>query len=798
MLNDIKDSKEKEERADIYKDETKENEKVKFEPSLTSPKEEKTKTFSPKLTKSDIEVKRFKPTLENPKESKSHFKPSLDSDSKEKVKNFTPIQEKPEKNERSIKPTLSIKEKNQLISKDNASIPKLSPKLVEYAKYAKNVGKDKLPNPYPNRGIRITDKFKNWIKQNESDPSTIKNLLNQVENINNGKIIQEMIKKEITTTNKSLKEITRNLKDFGLNMSPFTVKNIAQNHIYNNDSAKFSERFPSGTGGFLQENYSLDKRNMTFDNIQLLKEKFIQYHEFAKKNNFQTRYANRGAKITNQFIKWIRDNEKDISIRNQLINAAKAITKNGEIPQIVMDRTINTSLSLYDISKEIRKKGIYVSGHAIADYSLDHVYKGDIVQYNNRFPKPTDIISEKEEKNIVNFIKQELNEGNIKSIRKIAEQFDRSRGAIKRISRDNLSAKDLNKIWIPNKDKISKDKIVKIKQEVQKHYPKSIRELKKTFDVSEKAITRIAKEENSKGEYERKWPAHEKILQKIRNAVIRDIKKTDLNQGEIADKYSITRHSVRRIAKDKIYKNSEKEFRERFPQDHFLELGTETHNCVIDELTRFFEQNHDTRFYSEPKIYPGYPNKAADGLILNDEEFLQKRLQDPNNINDISKIIHDIPSNSLKDQFDNIKAIQFDFTNNIIDENIIEKSLKYQNPDTMLYIVGTKWYPYDSVKNLPKHEGILYPNNIKVISHDLFAEFIGLKTDALENYEHIIDLNYNGDISTLKRIHESNQVGWNNSGALRKDLLEKKLIRKSIHEYFQIPKKSDKKQKKLF
>ena len=81
---------------------------------------------------------------------------------------------------------------------------------------------------------------------------------------------------------------------------------------------------------------------------------------------------------------------------------------------------------------------------------------------------------------------------------------------------------------------------------------------------------------------------------------------------------------------------------------------------------------------------------------------------------------------------------------------------------------------------------------------DLFAEFIGLKTDALENYEHIIDLNYNGDISTLKRIHESNQVGWNNSGALRKDLLEKKLIRKSIHEYFQIPKKSDKKQKKLF
>jgi len=87
------------------------------------------------------------------------------------------------------------------------------------------------------------------------------------------------------------------------------------------------------------------------------------------------------------------------------------------------------------------------------------------------------------------------------------------------------------------------------------------------------------------------------------------------------------------------------------------------------------------------------------------------------------------------------------------------------------------YYPYDSIKTLPKHEGILYPDNIKVICHDLFAEFIGLQADALENYEQIIDLN---------------------STSLKKDLREKKLIRKSMFEYFQIPIPSDKKQKKLF
>ncbi len=108
------------------------------------------------------------------------------------------------------------------------------------------------------------------------------------------------------------------------------------------------------------------------------------------------------------------------------------------------------------------------------------------------------------------------------------------------------------------------------------------------------------------------------------------------------------------------------------------------------------------------------------------------------------------------------------------------------------------YYPYDCIKTLPKHEGILYPDNIKVISHDLFAEFIGLQADALENYEQIIDLNYNGDVSTLKSIHHTNRVEWNDSTSLKKDLREKKLIRKSMNEYFQIPIPSDKKQKKLF
>lgn len=737
MLNDIKDSKEKEERTDIYKEEkTKENEKAKFTPSLTSSKEEKATIFVPKLTSDETNIKKnsFTPSNEPSKKEKTRiFTPNTIADPKKKPRNFSPTLEIPEKKERAFKPTLIPKEKKELVPNENALISNLSPKLVEYANYAKNMGKDKIPNPYPNRGTRITDKFKNWIKQNEADPSTIKNLLNQVENINNGKFIQEMIKKEISTTNKSLKEIARNLKDFGLNMSPYTVKNIAQNQVYNNDSAKFSERFPSGTGGFLQENYSLDKKNIAFDNIQLLKEKFIQYHEFAKKNNLQTPYANRGAKITNEFINWIRDNEKNLKIRNQLIKAAKTITKNGEIPQFVMDKTINSSSSMRAITGELKSFGVYLSQHAIGDYARDHVLKDEKSKID-RFPSPTEMIP-----------------------------------------------KEIYK---------------KIRNEVKKYYPIPQRWISKKLDVSRRVIERIAKLENSRTEYERKWPAMEKISEEIRNSVIKDIEKTSLNMGQIGDKFGISRQSVREFAKEYVFNADLKSFDQRFPMNvSYRNLGMNTHQCILDELTRYFNERGEEKLFAEPRIYPGV-SKGCDGLILNDNSYLQNRLRNSSN-GEISKLIHGIATDSIDNQMGHIKAIQFDFTNDITDQNIINKSIKYERPDLMLYIVGTNWYPYDPIKKLPNDSSILYPENTKVISNELLADFIGLQGEDRNRFEHIINLNYDKDIDSLKTLHEKNNINRNNKEQLREELKDKGLIKKYINEYFKIPREIKKVQKKI-
>ncbi|MFX1586376.1 MAG: hypothetical protein ACFFDL_17710 [Promethearchaeota archaeon] len=803
-----KEGKEKDDTSDIYQE--KSQEVKKFAPSLEKTDQDKKRAFTPSLTPEPKQKRaNFSPSMEPPKESKQkRFTLTLTIDPNKKRRNFTPSLEMSEKKERKFFPTLNLTDDKKLhekqediyntemINKIFNHISELTPKFIEYMQFAKKRGKENVPNLYPNRGIRITDKFKNWIKTNEIDPFKAKQYLSQIEQVNNYKYIQEIVKHKITTTNDSLKEIARSLKVYGLNISPHKIKEIALKQLYNNNQNQMNNRFPPGTGGFLNEVYSLDKNRIIFENIKLLQEKFIQYHEYAEKNNLKNKYANRGAKVTNLFINWISENEKNLETRKNLIEAAKKITKNGEIPQYIMEKTINSELSMRAISAELKKKGIYLSHHAIGNYARDHVLENKKAKVE-RFPSSSEIITEQEENKIANYLVKEIKQGTIKSIRKVAKKFGRSRTAIIRIAEDTLKKSELDNIWIANKDIIPEEKIDAIKNEVKKYYPKSIKKLKETFAVSEKAISRIAKEENSKEEYERKWPVHEKIPIITRNAVINNIKNSILNQAEIADKYSITRHSVRRFAKDQVFGDDVKGFRDRFPKEDFLELGTETHNCVLDEVTLYFNTHYKELFFAEPKIFPN-SRKGVDGLILNDQKFLQKRLIDPNNTDDLSLLIHHIPAKSLNTQFDHIKAIQFDLTNDITYDNVIKKCLKYQRPDLMLYIVGTHWYPYDPVKPLPNDKNILYPQNIRVINHELFSDLIGFQGKAKEHFEQIVDLNYNTDIGTLKKIHELNNIKWNDTDQLREILKEKKLIKNSINEYFKIRPKSKYIQKKLF
>jgi len=142
-FDDDKGSKEKEEQKSSSKD-SKEN-KQKFFPSLTSPKEDKTRNFAPKLAETDKKDGSFKPTLSDSKEAKNDaFKPKLNPEPKNSEKSFTPSLEMPEKRERGFNPKLN--ESNKPLN------PKSTKKLSinEMQKIAQERGGKCLSTKYVN------------------------------------------------------------------------------------------------------------------------------------------------------------------------------------------------------------------------------------------------------------------------------------------------------------------------------------------------------------------------------------------------------------------------------------------------------------------------------------------------------------------------------------------------------------------------------------------------------------------------------------------------------------------------
>lgn len=103
-----KEVKEKEDKADIYKDTSQEVKR--FVPSLEKINNDKKRTFSPSLTPEPKQKRtNFTPSMELPKEPKQkRFTPTLDIETTKKRRNFTPSLEMPEKKERTFIPDFSL------------------------------------------------------------------------------------------------------------------------------------------------------------------------------------------------------------------------------------------------------------------------------------------------------------------------------------------------------------------------------------------------------------------------------------------------------------------------------------------------------------------------------------------------------------------------------------------------------------------------------------------------------------------------------------------------------------------
>lgn len=576
-------------------------------------------------------------------------------------------------------------------------------------------------------------------------------------------------------------------------------------------------------------------KNKNLMNVKI-QNSFKEYH------NEMGKYPNYGRNLKKDFIKWVVENKPEISEK------IEEIQNNQEISTYIKDSIQNLRISQSEIASKLSANGLVVSRKSIGNYALEEVFKGNQVEYTKRFDRSLDpeikeriinrlnrevekhsegaqydslyriakdfpevsktmidkiakvevskdvyrrmwpatsgTVDLKTKQKIRNLIEREVQGGTPRSLRNISKNFpDVSMPTISDLAKE-MYPEEYNQLW-PKIKKIplaTIDKIItKIKDEAQKENPRTLRDIHSEFlEVGADTIKRIAKQVIPKDIHNEIWPSlTTEIPVIIKNNIIRDILNNKFKMSVIAERNGVSLTSVSNISQRKVFQDNIDAHRKRFPNDKNLEIGTYTHLNLNSLLTRVIENSFNQKYYAEPQIYS--ENRHPDGLILENDNFLHQRLMNPN----IGEYLSDKLGVDPK-SIDQIKSTQFDFTNDVSDENLITKIKKYQSKDSLLVIVGTRWYQYSDTKCVPYDDMVKYPENVRVISHNLAAILFGFHGENKEIYDKIIDFNNRHELEALKTLYNEDlsNIPIYNTEKLKKVLIKKNLIREDFNEYF--------------
>lgn len=204
--------------------------------------------------------------------------------------------------------------------------------------------------------------------------------------------------------------------------------------------------------------------------------------------------------------------------------------------------------------------------------------------------------------------------------------------------------------------------------------------------------------------------------------------------------------------------------------------GHRFHRLLSDQLTLHFLK-YSIKYFVE---IPIYPSRRPDGLLLINKKLLDIILE-----NDSIVKILDITPHTFK----NLKVINIEITSDLSDLNLVKKILKYQRPDVFLLIVGYKWYFDDLIKMIPRDNKVLFPENIRIVSIELFAQLIRMSENELEKIKYYEYLSENHDITSLKKEPVLPREELFHKGDLKKELIELNLIECQISEYLNFGKR---------
>ncbi|MEJ2248441.1 MAG: LamG domain-containing protein [Candidatus Lokiarchaeota archaeon] len=211
----------------------------------------------------------------------------------------------------------------------------------------------------------------------------------------------------------------------------------------------------------------------------------------------------------------------------------------------------------------------------------------------------------------------------------------------------------------------------------------------------------------------------------------------------------------------KDYRNLEAESRSKIK-------GLELTNSIINALLTNYFNEFEMKYYTSPEIYPENQN-TIDGLILNENKFLQRRLQSEDSGKELIRELNLDPT-----EIEHIKAIQFIYTSKLSEDTIIKYCEQFQHPEMLLFIVGIDWpaYQYEETMIIPRTKSIKYSQNIRIVKHNLFADFIGVNEKYTEKLNKIIESKY--DLDKLHGMTKVLKTQIHDTIELKEDLKQKK------------------------
>ena len=725
----------------------------------------------------------------------------------------------------------NIKECNYKDNQENLNLTynSLTNPLIQnkFKEYIDEKGK------YPNYGTNIRKDFYDWIDEKTKNPNITveeKEFLNNIKNIcndiNENQQIQKFIIDKIKNSNLEQQQISKIGEDIGVKITRKKIVQIAQEIVFSDNKRDYYDRFPKFSEKL---DYSLRDQNFSENDWKHLKVKGLKeiLNEYSNETG---KKPNRGTRLLKSFKEWIDqkiNNTKNDNVKRELMNLrdiCNTINNNNEIGKFIIDRIKNSNNNQNDIVYEAKQLGIEFDRDVVKKYASELVYYKNIEDYHNRFPiyvqKQLDLISLRNQRVTEKDWEHLRTQGLKNMFEKYRIETNQEPNMGRRITKGfikwlNENTKNIEKENITDKEKESIKLLGKIckeinkKQEIEKliidriqNTNDSLREIAKNMaelgvNNSIQIVKKMAKEVvfyNNEREYNNRFPAHDEISEEIRAKVINDIINTNLPVIKIADLRGVAYGTVRNISKYEIREiDPNYDHETRFPIDLSNTIGTETHKGINKIITKHFKENFNVLYVSEPKIYPN-SNRGPDGFIPNDNNFLQERLNDPNNEFDLTIELFNIDKNNnnrdeiLEKLSNRIKGIIFDYTNDVSDKNMIRKCLKYEAPELMLFIVGTQWYKYSETRELPKNHPdfvkVKYPDNVKIISHDLFLDFIRLKGNNKDNFQNIMKANYLQDLDKITKFSSSQILESYNTEDLRQYYIIKGYIKKDFDEYF--------------